>query len=629
MRRTMYRLRKPALASSLALISALTLAACSGTHHAAAAGGSGGSSAAAPTGKKVKGGTVDVALPAAVTANWIFPFTPGANFSVYNISWLQQPMYRPLYWFGGHNNQPTLDPGLSAADAPQYASNGKSVTVTLKNWKWSNGEKVDADDVIFWMHMMKAEKANWGGYTPGLFPDNVTSVTKTGPQTVKFDLTQKYSSDWFTYNELSQVTPMPMAWDVTSSGAKPGSGGCTQSVAKCKAVYAFLTSQNKDLKGYASSPIWGVVDGPWKLGAFSSSGQFTFVPNTKFSGSPKPQLSAVKFLPFTTDSAEFNDLKSSNTIDLGYIPPSDLPAKPANQQVPQHSPVGAGYNLLPNYNWSVNYFPENFNNPVLGATFKQLYFRKAFQMVMDQKVDASKAYRGYGYPNYGPVPVNPSNKFLSPLAKSNKAVYPFSPANAKKLLQQHGWTEQGGVMTCTKPGTGGNECGAGVKAGTKLKIKLDYASGAAALTLTMEQLKSDASKAGIDLVMSSQPFNTVTGKAIPCKPNQKTCSWQMADWGGGWIYAPDYLPTGESLFQTGAGANDGSFSSKAVDNAIMATLTNSGTGPLFRYQDLIAKQLPVVFQANSYAVSAVSKHLGGVVLNPLQTLNPEYWYLTK
>lgn len=624
------RRRRQGIAGAMVVVGAFTLASCSNASSSSgASSGHSGQSSSTPTGHKIKGGSVSVALPPAVTANWIFPFSSLANFSVYNISWLQQPMYRPLYWFGGHNNQPTLDLGLSAAKAPVYSDHGKTVTITLKDWKWSNGEKVDADDVIFWMHMMKAEKANWAGYTPGLFPDNVTSVTKTGPQTVTFRLTQKYSSDWFTYNELSQVTPMPMAWDVTKTAAKAGSGGCTQSVSNCKAVWKFLTEASKNLKGYVKSPIWSVVDGPWKLGSFSSRGQYTFVPNPKFSGSPKPQLDSVKFLPFTTDSAEFNELKSSSTIDWGYIPSEDLPAKPASRQVPKNSPVGSTYNLVPNYTWSVNYFPENFHNPTLGPTFNQLYFRKAFQEVMDQKLDASKAYRGYGYPNYGPVPVNPASKWLSPLAKSNKPVYPFSPSHAKKLLTSHGWTMQGGVMTCTKPGTASNECGKGVKAGTKLTIHLDYVTGSSSLKLTMEQLKSDASKAGINLIMNAQPFNTVIGKAVPCKPSQKACSWQMLDWGGGWIYAPDFLPTGESLFQTGAGSNSGSYSSKKLDKAIEATLTSSGTGPLYAYEDMVAKQLPVVFQANAYTINAVSKHVGGLIINPLGTLNAEYWYRTK
>lgn len=120
-------------------------------------------------------------------------------------------MYRPLYWFGGHNTQPTIDYGLSVAKPPVYAADGKSVQVTMKPWKWSNGEAVNADDVVFWMHMVKAEKDNWAGTSPGAFPDNITAVTKTGEQSVKLTLDAKYSDNWFTYNELSQISPMPMA----------------------------------------------------------------------------------------------------------------------------------------------------------------------------------------------------------------------------------------------------------------------------------------------------------------------------------------------------------------------------------------------------------------------------------
>ena len=33
---------------------------------------------------------------------------------------------------------------LSLADAPVYSDGGKTVTITMKGWKWSNGETVDA-----------------------------------------------------------------------------------------------------------------------------------------------------------------------------------------------------------------------------------------------------------------------------------------------------------------------------------------------------------------------------------------------------------------------------------------------------------------------------------------------------
>ena len=600
---------------------ALLLAACnSGSNTSGASTGT--------TGTAITGGTVTVAEPPAVTPNWIWPMASLAYFSVENISNLQQPMYRPLYWFGGDNDQPTLDAGLSAAKPATYADNGRSVTISLKPWKWSNGEAVNADDVIFWMNMVKAEKANWAGYTPGAFPDNVTKVTKVDAQTVKLSLDAKYSDNWYTYNELSQITPMPMAWDVTSLDAAPGSGGCTQDASKCAAVYNFLTAQSKDQSTYASSKIWSVVDGPWKLGNYSSSGNYSFVPNPSYSGTPKPVLDKVQFLPFTSDSAEYNVLKTGGTVDVGFIPSQDLPAKPSDADIPSTSPLGSGYHLAPNYLWSVNYFVLNFNNPQMGPAFKQQYVRQALQETLDQPLDVTKAQLGYGYPNFSPVPVKPDNKWLSPAAKKGSP-YPFSVSDAKALLTDHGWTLVDGVMTCTTPGTGANECGTGVASGTKLSVAFDYASGTQALTQSMQQYKSDAAQAGIQLNMKEEPFNSVIGEAVPCTPTQASCDWQVANWGGGWIYAPDYLPTGESLFATGAGSNSGSYSDAKMDQLIAASQRDNGTGPLYKYEDYAAKQLPVIFQANTYAIQAVKTDVGGVNFNPLGTLLPEFWFRTQ
>ncbi|MGH3097856.1 MAG: ABC transporter substrate-binding protein [Streptosporangiales bacterium] len=612
--------RATTLAAAFAAL-AVTAAACSG-------GGGQGQGQGGATGKPVKGGTVSIAEQPGAIPNFIFPMPGLANFSVYNISDLQQLMYRPLYWFGGHNDQPTVDYGLSAAKAPQYKAGGKEIVIKLKPWKWSNGESLSADDVIFWMHMLKAEKANWAAYVPGAFPDNVVKVTKDSDSQVTFKLDDKYSSNWFTYNELSQVTPMPMAWDVTGVGAKPGSGGCTKDQSKCDAVYDFLTKQAKDQNSYVKSKLWSVVDGPWKLSSYSSDGHYSLVPNEKYSGRPKPKLDKIKFLPFTSDSAEFNVLKGGGDIDIGYIPAQDLPKKPASQEVPQNNPAGPHYRLTPRYAWRFVYFPLNFNNPELGPTFRQLYFRQALQMTINQPVAVKSAHRGYAYEQYGPVPPRPKNKWLSAEAKDGKAVYPHNLHKAKKLLTSHGWAMQGGVMTCTSPGTGPGGCGKGVKAGTKLAIDFEYSNGEAAFTQIMQQLQSDASKIGIKLNMSSKPFNSVIGAAVPCKPSQKKCDWQVENWGS-WVWAPDYLPTGESLFQTGAGSNAGSYSDPKMDKLIAATEHTNDPQAMYKYENYAMEQLPVIFESDSYTVGAVATDVGGYVHNPLETLVPEYWYKTK
>ncbi|HEX3490994.1 MAG TPA: ABC transporter substrate-binding protein, partial [Streptosporangiaceae bacterium] len=244
-------------------------------------------------GKLINGGTATFALSPGVTLSWIFPFYAITNSSVYNSEQFQWLMYRPLYMFGNNtNNDVAINYPLSPASQPTYTNGGKTVTVTMKGWKWSNGEPVDAKSLIFYMNMVEAETANWYATSPGLLPANVKSYKATGPNTVQFNLKKAYSSIWYTYNQLAELTPMPESWDVTSLTGAPGSGGCIKDSAadkwaKCKAVWAFLTAQSKQSATYASSKLWSVVDGPWKLSSYNSNGNVTMVPNKSYSGSPK------------------------------------------------------------------------------------------------------------------------------------------------------------------------------------------------------------------------------------------------------------------------------------------------------------------------------------------------------
>ena len=614
--------RKRRVASVAAIAAAAVIAAgCSSSGNP----GSGGKTSG---GKPISGGTVTWAELPSSPANWIFPFMSLAYFSVPNSQDFQYLMYRPLYWFGGENTQPTVDYGLSTANAPVYSNGGKTITISMKGWKWSNGETVGANDVVFWLHMMYAEYANWAGAGPTSFsiPYSLTSIKVASPTKLVLTLNKPYSSLWYTYNQLSQITPMPMAWDVSKAGAKAGSGGCTTDTkadkwAKCKAVYNYLISQAKATSTYTTSPIWSVVDGPFKLQSFDTSGNDSFVPNTKYSGSPKPRIAVFKEVPFTSDSTEYTALKTGS-IDIGYIPSQDLPLKAPSAVLPPTNPLGSGYTLAPNYDWGFAYYQINWKNPTMGPVFKQLYARQALELVANQSGMAKSAFKGYAYPNTGIAPAKPNNNpWLGPVQKEHGGLgpYPFSISRAKSLLESHGWKEVGGVMTCQHPAA----CGSGVKLGQKFSFTLDYSTGETAFTNMTSVYKSDASLAGIQVNIVGQTFNTIIGEATP-----SNASWQGAMYGL-WIFSPDYLPTGEVLFATGAGSNSGSYSNPTMDHLINETTTNGSISVFHTFADFSAEQLPFIYMPLSYGIQGVNSKLHGVFFNPLQTELPEYYYFTK
>ncbi len=463
------------------VVAALSLAACGGSPT------SGGSA-----GTRETGGTATWAEAPNTRPDYIFPFMSLAYFTVANINQFQYLMYRPLYWFG-QGAQPTLNPSLSLARKPVYSAQDTTVVVKLKPYKWSDGETVTVQDVMFWMNMLHSNKTGWAGYTPNSIPDDIKGITVDSSTQLTFTLNAPVNPEWFTYDQLSQITPLPVAWDVTSTGAAAGSGGCSTAPfgtadPKCNAVYSYLSKEagndpahpnttNAATTTYATNALWQVVDGPWKLASFDAAGNTTFVRNKSYSGSPKPTLSTFVEVAFATEAEEYKALVGGH-ISFGYLPLSEVTKPTANPVAAAgNGPHVGRYSLEPLYTWSIDYFPANFNSTGdegdAGNIWKQLYFRQAFQYLVDQPRLIHDIDRGYGLPTYGPVPLLPANPFVSRVEKANP--YRYSVSKAKALLSGHGWkVVAGGTTTCTDPGTGAGQCGKDIPAGAKLAFTLQY-----------------------------------------------------------------------------------------------------------------------------------------------------------
>ncbi len=606
---------------ALAAASITVLAACSSS----SSPGTSASASAAAT--PITGGTAVMAEPPSTTPNYIFPFTSSAYISVINQSYLAFLMYRPLYWFGD-GAQPTLNNALSIANPPTF--NGKNVTITLKHYVWSNGAQVTATDVVFWLNMEAAVGAtDYGAYTG--FPNTeISNIKVVSPTELTFTMDKNYNPNWMLYNNLSQITPMPAAWDLTGPG-KPSN--CATTVSDCAAVYKYLDSQSKALTSYVGSPIWSIVDGPWKLSAFNADGHISFVPNPSYSGPVKPKLSEFQEVPFTTDAAEYDVLQSpgsSTKIDVGYLPEQNAPVKPAGVRVGANPLSSHGYTLDPWYIWGINYYVMNFQSTVAdhAAVIKQLYFRQAMAYLMNQAAVIEGPLKGYGTITVGPVGNTPVTPFLSQTGRSGDP-FPYNPTKAKSLLTSHGWTVvPGGTTTCTNPSL----CGPGITQGTALSFNFPYNTGIAWIESEMTQLQSNALALGIKLNLEPKPFNQVTALAAGnCVVAKIPCNWDMANWGGGWSFAPDYLPTGETLFLSGAIANSGGYTNPTNDSLIQQTLTNSSLSAMYNWQDYLAPQLPLMWQPNGVTqLTEIASNLRGVTpQTPTLVFNPENWYFVK
>ena len=575
--------------------------------------------------------TITLAEAPATTPTYIFPFMACPVFSVANISAFDYEMYRPLYWFGWKNSAAEV-PSLSLANQPLMSNNNKTVTFTMKGWKFADGQTVNAQSVMFFLNMFKANPSGYCGYNKGYgIPDQVASAKGSGNK-VTMTFTKSMNPYWLLYNNLSLLTPMADSWDITAPGKKStcatGVYGAAATNKACLAVYKYLDGQSKKV-ATATNNMWqGGIDGPWKLTQFDTLGDVTFVPNTKYSGPQKAQVKMVKEVPFASASAEQTALRSGS-ITIGYVDNGVLTANGTpNKPGANWSPIASKYNLEIGPPWSVNYAALNLNPKSKQAVFlQQLYIRQALQMTVNQTGMINKIQKGYGYVQINPLPpVTPTN--ISGNA-SNTNPYPYNPAKASALLKSHGWVLSSGVLTCGKVGTASNECGAGITKGQKLALSMLYDTGTPVTTLEVNTEVSEWKSIGIAMTTSSASFNSVIGTC-----NANSSAWSICWWGAGWIYAPGIYPSGEVLFVPGGGFNPGAFSNAQLTASVQKT--DFGTTNLGDFANIAAKVLPDLYEPNGTnsfvgnGIGEVSKSLKASVIgltpNPLTNFMPEYYH---
>jgi peptide/nickel transport system substrate-binding protein len=569
-------------------------------------------------------GTITVAEPPGATPTWIFPVTPGANSSVYTAFSFQYEMWRPLLWIVNGVHPVEYKP-MSMANDPVYTNSDKTVTVTLKGWTWSDGQPITSKDLLFWIDearaAIKESPANWGNYTPKYgIPDQIVTATTPDSKTLVLTLNASVNPTWFTENELPLIQPLPShAW------AKASASGPVldfTSPANAKKIYDFLAAQSKSTKTYASNALWQVVDGPYRLTAFNdTTGAYTMVPNPKYGGPHATPQSTLQAVPFTSDTAELNAVKSGN-LDQGYVPLTDVP------QVPS---IKSTYNVFGYPGFGFNYVTYNFKDTTgdFNNIIAQLYIRQAFAHLEDEAGYIKSFFHGAGGQAYGPVPSIPATPYTPSNALSNP--FPFSVSAAISLLKSHGWTvNPGGTDVCANAGTGATQCGAGIPKGTKLAFNMIYNTSPAIIGQQVTDLVSQAKKAGFNITLKSDNFNHMIATYYDVANPKGINLWAMEDFGGFSISA---YPTMLGIFNSTGSFNIGEFTNKQADTLINASVTSGNPAAVKAEAQYLTAQQPGLFEPLVDNVIVWKKTISG---NPLAfemltqyQLNPEFWYFTK
>ena len=622
----------------LAVAGATALAACgsSGTSSSTGSAASGvyGSVPPAATGTQYAG-TITAAQPANSAPTWMLPIVTSADNSVYTVYLFNYLMYRPLYWLV-NGVEPKENPALSLASDPTVSNGGKTFTVKLKSsYHWSDGKPITSRDVLFWFDETKAAIAaspsNWAYYTPKIgMPDQVASVTAPNASTVVFTMKSAVNPTWFWQDQLGVIQPMPShAW------AKDSANGPILNFtnpANATKIYNFLAAQSKSGSTWATNPLWRVVDGPYRLSSFNTtSGAFTMTPSTTYAGPTAKKVSNYSSVPFTSDTPEYDAVKSGN-LDIGYVLTSSLP---------QLNSIKASQGYLaygdPDFGWE--YMVYNFKNTTghFDKIISQLYFRQALAHLQNQPGAITAFFNGAAGQAYGPVPSIPKSPYTPANALTNP--YPFSTATASSILKSHGWNVvPGGTTTCARPGSGSSECGAGIPAGTKLSFNLIYTTSPANIGAQVTAYASEAKKVGINFTLSSSNFNyMIANYNDPTPAGMKNINkWAIEDYGG---FTNSTYPTTFGVFNCAGSSNTGGYCDPQADKLIDNSVFGSGTSAVTKEAEYLTDQQPSLFQptpATAFETGAVlvwKKTLSGppAAFQSITqyNINPEQMYFTS
>lgn len=543
-------------------------------------------------------GTATFALQPTDSFSWMLPLENGANEEPWELS-TDEGMWLPLY-FAGKGSDPVINYRLSLADPPVYSDGGRTVTIRLKHFVWSDGRPVTTRDVEFFFNLYKAGESKIATYVSGEFPGNIRRIDYVSPTEFVLHLDRSYSEQWYTDNQLVNIVPMPQhAWDKESSTARVGNYDKTP--AGAAKVFNFLYGQSEKLSSYVSNPLWHVVDGPFEVTSYNPvNGDTTLTANRSYRGPDRPHLLHVVLETFTSDTAEVDALRSGG-VDYGYIPYSD------------YGLVGYfkshGFAVKP---WAPDYEQSveiGFTSPRYGPLVRQLYIRQALQHLVDEPLYLKTTLDGIGQLTYGPVPNIPGSPYVSP--QERRDPYTYSVSAARRLLVAHGWKKgAGGIMVCARPGTSSRDCGAKIARGRKLSLLMSYTiTSLVELAAQAQAFQTAARRAGIEVDLDPESATTQYSDDGVCPPGP--CNYALVLYP---LWFTNYgdlgiLPTLEQQFAKG-NYYGGGYYSPETQRLIEEAQTHTGLRYLYRLENYVSRQVAALWwPTGDNQISVVSDKL--------------------
>ncbi|HFI0763021.1 TPA: oligopeptide ABC transporter substrate-binding protein [Streptococcus suis] len=323
--------------------------------------------------------------------------------------------------FGWDGDRKLDDSGLAKAE---FDVDGKKITVSLtgKDYKWSDGEPFTIDDYIFTIKAMASKD-----YTGVRFDDkflNIVGMDEFVAGTASDISGLKKVDDYTVELTVKEMSPSMMY-----------AGGDVPSYVQPEHIYKDIPVAEWESSEYSrTAKLVGM--GPWKIKEIVNGESITYVPNEYYFKGTTPKTGSLKIDIVSPDTI-VSEMKAGN-YDIAEMPADQLDSYKDASNLNLVGSLESAYEYI---SFNLGKYDEASEKNIMdeNAKMNDVKLRQAIAYAIDTKTAGEKLYDGLYHPATSLI-----ISFFGDLHDSEVEGYSYDPDKANELLDEAGYKDVDG-----------------------------------------------------------------------------------------------------------------------------------------------------------------------------------------
>ncbi|MGV3030882.1 oligopeptide ABC transporter substrate-binding protein [Streptococcus suis] len=323
--------------------------------------------------------------------------------------------------FGWDGERKLDDSGLAKAE---FDVDGKKITVSLtgKDYKWSDGQPFTINDYIFTIKSMASKD-----YTGVRFDDKFLNIE--GMQ----EFVDGKASDISGIKKIDDYTV-----ELTVKEMSPSmmyAGGDVPAYVQPEHIYKDIPVADWEKSEYSrTAKLVGM--GPWKIKEIVNGESITYVPNEHFFKGTAPKTSSLKIDIVSPDTI-VSEMKAGN-YDIAEMPADQLDSYKDASNLNIVGSLDSSYEYI---SFNLGKYDEASEKNIMdeNAKMNDVKLRQAIAYAIDTKTAGESLYNGLYHPATSLI-----ISFFGDLHDSELEGYSYDPDKANKLLDEAGYKDVDG-----------------------------------------------------------------------------------------------------------------------------------------------------------------------------------------